>query len=55
MRQIDVLKLEGMAGSALRAEERSDEAPSVKKSWTIKPPDPEVVAKPTRRQFSAAY
>jgi transposase-like protein len=42
-------------GPALGAEERSDEAPSARVSAETPVPDPEVVAKPTRRQFSAAY
>ena len=37
---------------ALGGEERSDEAP---RAEATRAPDPEVVAKPTRRQFSAEY
>ena len=37
---------------ALGSEERSDEAP---RAEATRAPDPEVVAKPTRRQFSAEY
>ena len=40
---------------ALGVEERSDEAPRAGGGTRSTPPDPEVVAKPTRRQFSAEY
>ena len=40
---------------ALGVEERSDEAPSAGGGTRAVPPDREVVAKPTRRQFTAAY
>ena len=36
-------------------EERSDEAPGAGGGTRAAPPDPEVVAKPTRRQFTAEY
>ena len=41
--------------SALGVEERSDEVPRADAGASAGPPDPEVVAKPTRRQFSAEY
>ena len=40
---------------ALGGEERSDEAPRAGAGRSSAAPDPEVVAKPTRRQFSAEY
>ena len=40
---------------ALGVEERSDEAPRAGGRRARPAPDPEVVAKPTRRQFSAEY
>jgi transposase-like protein len=40
---------------ALGVEERSDEAPRAGGGARPVPPDPEVVAKPTRRQFTAEY
>ena len=43
--------LDGTPAPALGVEERSDEAPSA----AAQRPDPEVIAKPTRRQFSAPY
>ena len=46
--QRDVMTLDGTAAAVLGVEERSDEAPSAR-------PNPEVVAKPRRRQFTAAY
>jgi transposase-like protein len=42
----------GLLAAAEAAEERSDEAGS---AAVAAPPDPEVEAKPKRRQFSAAY
>lgn len=45
------MTLDGTSAPALGVEERSDETPSAGAGR----PDPEVVAKPTRRQFSAAY
>ena len=49
----DAMTLNEVSYSALGAEERSDEAP---RAGRPRPgPDPEVVAKPTRRQFSAEY
>ena len=47
--------LKGVPEPALGDEERSDEAPSADAVVSPIPPDPEVVAKPTRRQFTAAY
>ena len=41
--------------AALGAEERSDEAPRAEDKQERSAPDPEVVAKPTRRQFTAEY
>lgn len=43
------------APPALGVEERSDDAPSAGGGTRALPPNPEVVAKPTRRQFIAAY
>ena len=40
---------------ALGGEERSDEAPRAEPTQARRAPDPEVVAKPTRRQFTAEY
>ena len=40
---------------ALGVEERSDEAPSAGAGAMPEPPDPEVVAKPKRRRFTAEY
>ena len=40
---------------ALGVEERSDETPRAGGGTRSLPPDPQVVAKPTRRQFTAAY
>ena len=41
--------------AALGAEERSDEAPRAEDKQERSAPDAEVVAKPTRRQFTAEY
>ena len=49
------MTLNGTPASALGVEERSDETPSAGGNAHPVPPDPEVVAKPTRRQFTAAY
>ena len=43
------------AGAALGVEERSDEAPRGEVGQDRPVPDPEVVAKPMRRQFTAEY
>ena len=40
---------------ALGGEERSDETPKAGTGQARQAPDPEVVAKPTRRQFTAEY
>ena len=45
----------GAHAPALGVEERSDEAPRAEATQARRAPDPEVVAKPTRRQFSAEY
>ncbi len=49
----DSMTLNEISYSALEVEERSDEAP---RAGRARPrPDPEVVAKPKRRQFTAQY
>ena len=54
--QRETMALNGIPGSVLGDEERSGEAPSTGARQTRRvAPDPEVIAKPTRRQFSAAY
>ena len=45
----------GPHAPALGGEERSDEAPRAETTQARRAPDPEVVAKPTRRQFTAEY
>ena len=45
----------GVGAPALGGEERSDEAPRAGVAERSRAPDPEVVAKPTRRRFTAAY
>ena len=52
---IDTMSLTGLAAPALGAEERSDEAPSAGASAPPARPDPEVLAKPKRRRFTAEY
>jgi len=47
----ELMRLDGTSAPALGVEKRSEEAPSAGAAR----PDPEVVAKPTRRQFSAQY
>ena len=49
----DSMTLIEISYSALGVEERSDEAPRAGRARTA--PDPEVVAKPKRRQFTAQY
>jgi transposase len=49
------MDLEGLPAPALGVEERSDEAPSAGAIASPGSPDPEVVAKPTRRRFTAEY
>ena len=53
--QRETMTLNGVPGSVLGDEERSDEAPSTGADTPHPAPDPEVVAKPKRRQFTAAY
>ena len=48
----DSMRLTEAPGFALEGEERSDEASN---GPAYRSPDPEVVAKPIRRQFTAAY
>ncbi len=49
------MDLEGLPAPALGVEERSDEAPSAGERPPSRLPDPEVVAKPKRRRFTAEY
>ena len=49
------MTLSGVTASVLGAEERSDEAPSAGASRPPARPDPEVLAKPKRRRFTAQY
>ena len=49
----DSMTLNEVSYSALGAEERSDEAPRAGRPRLT--PDPQVVAKPKRRQFTAEY
>ena len=49
------MTLKGLPAPALGVEERSDEAPSAGASAPPACPDPEVVAKPKRRRFTAEY
>jgi len=51
------MMLNGTSAPALGGEERSDEAPSAGagRRLAAAAPDPEVVAKPSRRQFTAQY
>ena len=49
------MRLDGLSALSLGVEERSDEAPSERASAPPARPDPEVVAKPKRRRFTAAY
>ena len=51
----DSMTLNEISYSALGVEERSDEAPRAGGAAAPRAPDPEVVAKPTRRRFSAEY
>ena len=51
----DLMTLNGFPAPALGVEERSDETPSAGASRARPAPDPEVVAKPKRRQFTAQY
>ena len=50
------MELNGFSAPVLGVEERSDEAPSTgASSGRVAPPDPEVVARPKRRRFTAEY
>lgn len=49
------MDLEGLPAPAIGVEERSDETPSGGAGTAPEPPDSEVVAKPTRRRFTAEY
>ena len=49
------MELNGSPAPALGVEERSDEVPSAGTGTRPAPPDPEVVAKPKRRRFTAEY
>ena len=49
------LTLQEMDAPALGVEERRDEAPGAGASHARPTPDPEVVAKPKRRKFTAQY
>jgi transposase len=49
------MDVEGLRVPALGVEERSDEGPSAGAHALPVPPDPEVVAKPKRRRFTAEY
>ena len=51
----DSMALRGADAPAPEVEERSDEAPGAGGALAGRAPDPEVVAKPKRRQFSAEY
>ena len=49
------MDLEGLPAPVLGVEDRSDNAPSTGARSPSRPPDPEVVAKPRRRRFTAEY
>ena len=49
------MDLERLPAPALGVEERSDEAPSAGAGAPLGDPDPEVLAKPKRRRFTAEY
>ena len=49
------MDLNGLPAPALGVEERSDEAPSAGARGVPTHPDPEVVARPKRRRFTAEY
>ena len=51
----DSMTLQEMGAPALGVEERRDEAPGAGASHARPTPDPEVVAKPKRRKFTAQY
>ena len=48
----ELMELKGFPAPAVGVEERSDETAT---AGAAAPPDPEVVAKPKRRLFTAAY
>ncbi len=45
----------GVNAPGMGVEERSDETPRPETSSAPRGPDPEVIAKPTRRRFTAEY
>ncbi len=49
------MDLERLSAPALGVEERSDDAPSAGAGASLGDPDPEVLAKPKRRRFTAEY
>ncbi len=49
------MTLNGLPALSPGVEERSDEAPGERAGASTSPPDPEVVAKPKRRRFTAEY
>ena len=49
------MTLDGLGAPTLGGEERSDEAPGVGARASLGGPDPEVLAKPKRRRFTAEY
>ena len=49
------MDLERLSAPSLGVEERSDEAPSAGAGAPLGDPDPEVLAKPKRRRFTAEY
>ena len=49
------MTLDGHGATTLGSEERSDEVPSVGARASLGGPDPEVLAKPKRRRFTAEY
>ncbi len=49
------MTLNGLSALSLEGEERSDEVSSERVSVPPARPDPEVVAKPKRRRFTAEY
>ena len=51
----DSMMVMGANAPALGGEERSDEAPRAGAPSARRGPDPEVIAKPTRRRFTAEY
>ena len=53
--QRETISLNGIPGPVRGDEERSDEPPRTGAPAPRTAPDPEVVAKPKRRQFTAAY